>query len=58
MPISVMGMRPVFSVLGLAIAVYVGWRQLMRSPEEGPVKTLGITLLVLALLVPIVWPGT
>jgi hypothetical protein len=55
MPISVMGMRPVFSVLGLAIAVYVGWRQLMRSPEEGPVKTLGITLLVLALLGPIVW---
>jgi len=54
-PISVMGMRPVFSVLGLAIAVYVGWRQLMRSPEEGPVKTLGITLLVLALLGPIVW---
>jgi hypothetical protein len=50
-----MGMRPVFSVLGLAIAVYVGWRQLMRSPEEGPVKTLGITLLVLALLGPIVW---
>jgi hypothetical protein len=54
-PISVMGMRPVFSVLGLAIAVYVGWRQLMRSPQDGPVKTLGITLLVLALLGPIVW---
>jgi hypothetical protein len=54
-PISTMGMRPVFSLVGLAIAVYVGWRQLLRSPEEGPVKTLGITLLVLALLGPIVW---
>jgi hypothetical protein len=55
MPISTMGIRPVFSVLGLAIAAYVGWRQLLRSPQEGPVKTLGITLLVLALLGPIVW---
>ncbi len=54
-PISVMDMRPVFSILGLAIAVYVGWRQLLRSPQEGVVKTLGITLLVLALLGPIVW---
>ena len=55
MPVSTMGIRPVFSVLGLAIAAYVGWRQLLRSPQEGPVKTLGITLLVLALLGPIVW---
>ena len=38
MPISTMGIRPVFSVLGLAIAAYVGWRQLLRSPQEGPVR--------------------
>jgi hypothetical protein len=55
MPVSLQGMRPIFSVLGLVVAVYVGWRQLVRSPREGVVKTLGITLLVLALLGPIVW---
>ena len=55
MPISVMDMRPVFSVLGLLIAVYVGWRLLLRSPRDGVVRNLGLTLLVLALLGPIVW---
>ena len=50
-----MEVRPVFSVLGLLIAVYVGYRQLMRSPRDGVVRCLGITLLVLALLGPIVW---
>ncbi len=54
-PISVMDMRPIFSVLGLLIAVYVGWRLLLRSPEDGVVRCLGLTLLVLALLGPIVW---
>ena len=54
-PISTMEVRPVFSVLGLLIAVYVGYRQLMRSPRDGVVRCLGITLLVLALLGPIVW---
>jgi alpha-1,6-mannosyltransferase len=55
MPISIMDMRPVFSVLGLLVAVYVGWRLLMRSPKDGVVRCLGLTLLVLALLGPIVW---
>ena len=55
MPISVMDMRPIFSVLGLLIAVYVGWRLLLRSPRDGVVRNLGLTLLVLALLGPIVW---
>ncbi len=54
-PVSVMDVRPVFSVLGLLIAVYVGYRQLLRSPRDGVVRCLGITLLVLALLGPIVW---
>ena len=54
-PISTMDARPVFSVLGLLIAVYVGYRLLMRSPQDGVVRCLGLTLLVLALLGPIVW---
>jgi hypothetical protein len=54
-PISTMDARPVFSVLGLLIAVYVGWRMLLRSPRDGVVPCLGMTLLVLALLGPIVW---
>jgi alpha-1,6-mannosyltransferase len=54
-PISTLTARPVFMVLGLLVAVYFGYRQLLRSPTEGVVKTLGLTLLVLALLGPIVW---
>jgi alpha-1,6-mannosyltransferase len=54
-PISTMDARPVFSVLGLIVAVYVGYRLLMRSPQDGVVRCLGLTLLVLALLGPIVW---
>jgi alpha-1,6-mannosyltransferase len=54
-PISTMDARPVFGVLGVLVAVYVGYRQLLRSPREGVVRCLGITLLVLALLGPIVW---
>jgi hypothetical protein len=42
-------------VLGLLIAVYFGYRQLLRSPRDGVVRCLGLTLLVLALLGPIVW---
>ena len=54
-PISTLTVRPVFSVLGLLIAVYVGYRLLLRSPQEGLVRCLGLTMLVLALLGPIVW---
>ncbi len=54
-PISTLTVRPVFSVLGLLIAAYVGYRLLLRSPEDGVVRCLGLTLLVLALLGPIVW---
>jgi hypothetical protein len=54
-PLSTMDFRPVFSVLGLLIALYVAYRMLLRSPQDGVVRCLGITLLVLALLGPIVW---
>jgi len=54
-PISTLAVRPVFIVLGLLIAVYVGYRLLLRSPRDGVVLCLGLTLLVLALLGPIVW---
>jgi alpha-1,6-mannosyltransferase len=54
-PISTMQARPVFIALGLLVAVYVGYRLLLRAPTDGVVKCLGLTLLVLALLGPIVW---
>ena len=54
-PTTVLAVRPTFMVLGLLVAVYVGYRQLLRSPRDGVVRSLGITLLVLALLGPIVW---
>jgi len=54
-PISTLTVRPVFMVLGLLVAVYFGYRQLLRSPRDGVVRCLGLTLLVLALLGPIVW---
>ena len=54
-PITTLQARPVFSVLGLLVAAYVGYRMLMRSPRDGVVLCLGLTLFVLALLGPIVW---
>ena len=53
--LDVLTVRPVFSVLGLLVAVYFGYRLLLRSPQDGVVRCLGLTLLVLALLGPIVW---
>ena len=54
-PVSTLAVRPVFMVLGLLVAAYVGYRLLLRSPRDGVVQCLGLTLLVLALLGPIVW---
>jgi alpha-1,6-mannosyltransferase len=54
-PISTLDARPVFIVLGLLIAVVLGVRLLLRAPLEGTVRNLGLTLLILALLGPIVW---
>jgi hypothetical protein len=55
LPVSVLQVRPVFIVLGLALAVGLGVRFLLRAPQEGVVRNLGLTLLFLALLGPIVW---
>ncbi len=54
-PISTLDARPVFIILGLLIAVVLGVRLLLRAPVEGAVRNLGLTLLLLALLGPIVW---
>jgi hypothetical protein len=54
-PVSLLAVRPIFMVLGLLVAGYVGYRQLLRSPRDGYIQCLGLTLLVLALLGPIVW---
>ena len=54
-PVSLLAVRPVFMVLGLLVAAYIGYRQLLRSPRDGFVQCLGLTLLLLALLGPIVW---
>jgi hypothetical protein len=35
--------------------VYLGYRLLLRAPQDGVIRCLGLTLLVLALLGPIVW---
>ncbi len=42
-------------MLGLLVAFFVGYRLLLRSPRDGVVLCLGLTLLVLSLLGPIVW---
>jgi alpha-1,6-mannosyltransferase len=55
LPVSVLQVRPLFIVLGLALAVGLGIRFLLRSPRDGVVRNLGLTLLFLALLGPIVW---
>ncbi len=55
LPLSVLQVRPVFIVLGLALAVGLGVRFLIRAPQDGAVRNLGLTLLFLALLGPIVW---
>jgi hypothetical protein len=54
-PFSTLDARPVFSILGLLVAVILGIRLLLRAPVEGAVRNLGLTLLVLSLLGPIVW---
>jgi len=54
-PVPLLAVRPVLIVLGLLVAVSVGYRLLLRAPCDGVVRCLGLTLLVLALLGPIVW---
>jgi hypothetical protein len=54
-PTATLTLRPVFMVLGLLVAAGLGIRFLLRAPQEGVVRNLGLTLLCLALLGPIVW---
>jgi len=55
LPVSLLQVRPVFIVLGLILAVVLGIRLLLRAPQDGVVRNLGLTLLLLVLLGPIVW---
>jgi hypothetical protein len=55
LPVSTLQARPVFIVLGLMVAIGLGVRFLLRSPHDGVVRCLGLTLLFLALLGPVVW---
>jgi hypothetical protein len=47
--------RTVTSIVGAAAAVAVGTWLLWRSPRRGELRALGLTLLVLALLGPVLW---
>ncbi len=47
--------RVVLSTLGMAAAVAVGTWVLWRSPRTGAVRAVGVSLLVLALLSPVLW---
>jgi alpha-1,6-mannosyltransferase len=53
--ISVLGARTVFTVSGLATATAIGIWFLLKAPEAGLQRNLGLTLLVVALLGPILW---
>jgi alpha-1,6-mannosyltransferase len=53
--ISELGARPVFSAIGLLCAAAIGIWLLLKSPESNVPRNLGLTLLVVALLGPILW---
>jgi hypothetical protein len=53
--LSVLTLHGIFSVFGLAVAGLIGIRLLLGSPQRGVERCLGMTLLVLALLGPVVW---
>ena len=53
--ISVHGVRDVSDGVGLLAALSCGTWLLLRSPKTGLVRGLGLTLLVLAILGPILW---
>jgi hypothetical protein len=55
LPVSTLGARSVFSVIGLVIAAGIGIWLLLRSPRDGVVRCLGLTLLVVAIFGPILW---
>jgi alpha-1,6-mannosyltransferase len=53
--IPVLGARTVISLIGLTCAAAIGIWLLLRSPRAGMQRNLGLTLLVVALLGPILW---
>jgi hypothetical protein len=53
--LTVMSVRNVLAVVGLLIAGAIGTWLLIRAPIDGVTRNLGITLLVLAILSPILW---
>jgi alpha-1,6-mannosyltransferase len=53
--IPLLGTRTVLSVIGLIIAGLIGVWLLHRAPYDGIPRTLGLSLLVVALLGPILW---
>jgi alpha-1,6-mannosyltransferase len=53
--VSVLGLRTVFTVTGLVCATVIGICFLLKAPESGLQRNLGLTLLVVALLGPILW---
>ena len=53
--IPLLGTRTVLSVIGLIIAGVIGLWLLHRAPYDGVPRTLGLTLLLVALLGPILW---
>ena len=53
--VPVLGARTVFSVIGLLCAAAIGTRLLLKSSGPTMQRNLGLTLLVVALLGPILW---
>ena len=53
--IPVLGARTVFSVIGLTCAAVIGVRLLLGSTDSTMLRNLALTLLVVALLGPILW---
>jgi hypothetical protein len=53
--LTALGLRDIFAVIGLVIAGLIGMWLLWRSPQDGLLRNLGLTLLVLAILSPILW---
>jgi alpha-1,6-mannosyltransferase len=54
-PVSAVSVRSVLAIFGLIVAGIIGAWLLWRSPRDGVTRNLGLSLLVLALLSPILW---
>jgi hypothetical protein len=53
--VTAVSVRSVLAIVGLIVAGILGAWLLWRSPRDGVTRNLGLTLLVLALLSPILW---